>query len=215
MELKKKPDLRMVKLRILRTVSREPMDAFLWGMQEFVKAERLSLAKELDKLRADSLDNLDEGWLETLFDDDHHFLNEAQKLCHELAIVALYKMVEITSKRAIKTAYPDARSKDLFKINELKNFLRGKGVDITRFRHYKAMNEARCINNCIKHDGVVDSKLAAYSGWVVGSPLENLDRAYHRLVPECESYIAGLIDALIARCEATKPRPKRNGTQIV
>jgi hypothetical protein len=199
----------MLKLRILRTISREPMDTFLWGMQEFVKAEHLSLAKEQDKLREAPPDNMEEGWLATLFDDDHYFLDEAEKLSHELAIVALYKIVEINSKRAIKAAFPDAPAKELFRINELKKFLRGKGVNITKLKHYKSMNEVRCISNCIKHDGFVDSKLAAYPGWILGKPLENLDRAYYRLVPECEGYIAELIDALTARYAATRQIRKK------
>ena len=64
--------------------------------------------ERLTQLREAPPDNVEEGWLPTLFDDDHYFLDEAEKLSHELAIVALYKLVEINSKRAIKAASPDA-----------------------------------------------------------------------------------------------------------
>lgn len=141
--------------------------------------------------------------------DQVEALKAVANLAYELAIIALYKKVEITTKKAIKILYPDIEQKDLYKIDFLKKQLKDKGIDIEAFTNYEAMNELRLINNCIKHSGLVDKKLAKYNGWIEGKPLNyvetteksdgdirklnDIQSAYKRLNPLCKDYLKDLI----------------------
>lgn len=143
--------------------------------------------------------------------DQVEALKAVANLAYELAIIALYKKVEITTKKAIKILYPDIEQKDLYKIDFLKEQLKNKEMDIATFTNYKAMNELRLLNNCIKHSGLVDKKLAKYNGWIEGKPLNHIEKtekpdgdvdirklndiqsAYKRLNPLCKDYLKDLI----------------------
>lgn len=121
-----------------------------------------------------------------------------------MGVVALYKKIELTTKRAVTLAFSDISQAQLFKIKALKDALKKKGVNLEALPSYPVMDEIRCINNDIKHSGVVGKELSAYDGWTEGQPLVNLDAAYNRLAPLASSYINELIDALIVPSAATR-----------
>jgi hypothetical protein len=183
---------------MLKDFDHEIIDQLVHGVSIYTAQEHKNLANRAKDIQAElPQESIDKDWLVELLSDDHYFLDEAQKLSHELAIVALYKKIEITTKRAVVAAYPDIPSKSLFKINELKKELKKKGVDIKSLPHYKAMDETRCLNNDIKHNGVVGKELSEYPSWKKGNVLSNLDVAYRRLAPLCCLYMGEMVGILI------------------
>jgi len=197
-----KSDLTLLRLQMLKEFDHEVIDQLVHGVATYVAQEHENLVRRANEIQSEpTSDEVDKGWLVTLIDDDHYFLNESQKLSHELAIVALYKKIEITTKRAVSAAYPDI-STDLSKIQNLKNALEKKGINIEKLPHYEAMDETRCLNNDIKHNAVVRGGLAKYPNWKKGEPLQNLDVAYRRLAPLCSNYMEGLVDKLITQRRA-------------
>lgn len=180
------------------------VDQLICAVSSFVAQEhqKLSAGAEAIQSQPDE-DGVDKEWLIEMLGDDHYFLDEAKKLSHELAIVALYKKVEISTKRAIRFAYPDVDEKSLFKIGKVKKTLKEHGIDITALQNYAGMNETRCINNTIKHSGIVGKELADYPGWKEGTPLTGLDSAYNRLAPCCSLYMDELVGEIIKQVNAS------------
>lgn len=143
--------------------------------------------------------------------DQAEALKDVVNLTYELTIIALYKKVEITTKKAIKILYPNIEQKNLYRIDFLKQQLKNHGIDIVTFTNYKAMNELRLLNNCIKHSGLVNNELAEYNGWIEGKSLNYIEKtekpdgdvdirklndiqsAYERLNPLCQNYLKVLI----------------------
>ena len=193
-----KSDLTLLRLQMLEDFDHEIIDQLLHGVSTYVAQEHYNLANRAKDIQAGPpQEGVDKDWLVDLLSDDHYFLDEAQKLSHELAIVALYKKIEITTTRAVVVAYPDNSPKDLHKIDKLKMHLTSKGIDIELLSHYSAMDETRCLNNDIKHNGVVSEKLSKYPCWKKGDVLSDLDKAYQRLAPLCCLYMGEMVSVLI------------------
>lgn len=159
-----------------------------------------------DELSEDNKHDIQENLI-----DQVEALKDVVNLTYELAIIALYKKVEITTKKAIKILDPNIEQKNLYRIDFLKQQLKNQGINIATFTNYKAMNELRILNNCIKHSGLVNNELAEYNGWIEGKSLNHIEKiersngdvdirklndiqsAYERLNPLCQDYLKVLI----------------------
>ena len=157
--------------------------------------------KEIEAKVAQADDPEAQGDLMSL--NDEVFLNEEAKgLADELSIIALYKQIEITTKKAVAVAYPnitESQLKKLSYIDAMKKTLEDQGIYIETFEAFQAFTELRFINNSIKHEGVVSKELARFEGWTECEALSNLDTAYERLEPECIGYVRQFIHELIAK----------------
>ena len=195
---KPKSDLTLLRLQMLKEFDCDAIDQLIYGVKAYTVLQHQNLVADTENIQADpALDEADKDWLEHLHEDDHYFLEEAEKLSAELAIVALYKKIEITTKSAVLIAYPDIPSKDLFQIKKLKKALKAKKIDIHQLSHYASMDEIRCLNNAIKHSGLVGGELAMYPAWKKGASLSDLHSAYQRLAPLCVMYMGEMVDVLI------------------
>ena len=79
----------------------------------------------------------------------------------------------------------------------MKKSLKDQGIDIEKLPNFSGMNETRCINNDIKHNGFVGKELAKYPNWTEGKALTDLDSSYNRLAPRCSLYMGELVGAII------------------
>jgi len=105
--------------------------------------------------------------------------------------------VELRIKRACRIAYREIKAEHLYKLHYLEKELKRRGIKIRDLPHFSAFDELRCINNDIKHGGVVGKELAKYPGWRLGDNLSNIDTAYERIAPDCRSFIFELIRAML------------------
>lgn len=135
---------------------------------------------------------------------EFYSLDEEKKLMYELAILALYKKIEITSKQFIRDYLVDnTELKTMPKIQS--HLLKSYGVDIQTLQNYAAMNEIRLINNAIKHDGCINPQLAnnewntknSIANYWAGKKgqeltLQDLEQRYTQLAPLCIDYMAQL-----------------------
>lgn len=195
---KPRSDLTLLRLQMLKEFDCDAVDQLIYGVKAYTALQHLNLVADTKNIQTNpALDDADKDWLERLHEEDHYFLEEAEKLSTELAIVALYKKIEITTKSTVFIAYPDIPSKDLFQIKKMKKALKAKNIDINQLSHYASMDEIRCLNNVIKHGGLVDGELARYPIWKKGTSLSDLHGAYQRLAPLCVLYMRELVDILI------------------
>lgn len=186
----------------------EEIERFMDAFSASHHQQQEHLKQCIGELRSDDTcpDEVKDDYEMIFVPDNVYFLDEMKKLADQLAIVALYKKLEIETKGIIRCAYPDIQPKKLYKIKELKEELSGKGISIESLKNYKAMNEVRCINNDIKHNGHVGSELAALSGWTKDKPLEGLDKAFQRLSPLCVSYFCELVDEILIARQGLRQR---------
>jgi biotin operon repressor len=127
-------------------------------------------------------------------------LDTVSQLADQLSLVALYRVVELTTARILAHEFGTGAAGNASAFRKVKDLLKQKGVDLATVPHYRAINELRLLNNAIKHKGRVTEELAKeYSRWKVGGELTKLDKAYARLRPKIPAYILRLAERMKLR----------------
>jgi hypothetical protein len=187
-----------MRLRMLKQDDFDQINHLIIAVDTYVHRMKSELLEKRSALFGDKqLDSSMRDFEDMVVDDDIYFFEQINPLTHELAIVALYKRIEILTKRAVITSFPSIDPKCFFMFEKVKKALLKHRIDLQAIQNYTALDETRLINNSIKHSGTVSNELAAYPGWVLGSALGNLDSAFSRLSPLCLAYFNNLIDTLI------------------
>lgn len=164
--------------------------------------------KELDKeYNTVTIDNMEdprdlEPYKDHL-DDLMYSANSAKLLGYELSIIALYKKLEINTKKVVTRHLNVPSSKNLSYFSNLKSVV---PFDITNVDGYKEFNELRLINNCIKHGGTVSKELAKECpAWTIGEELTNLDSTYYKILPKVKDYMSDFVDKIYESSNQGKP----------
>jgi hypothetical protein len=139
-------------------------------------------------------------------------LDMVSQLADQLSIVALYRVVELTTARMIAHEFGKRAAENASDIGKVRALLQQNGVDLTAVPHYRAIDELRLLNNAIKHEGHVTKTLARYSRWKEGDELIGLDKAYTRLRPQVPAYIFRLAERLKLRYKQRAPAPTPRST---
>ncbi len=123
--------------------------------------------------------------------DDFVQLGNFARLAAEFAIVGLWRCVELYRQRALLLELGEDAARQAFSNKQFEAHLISLGIKETRISCWKSVNELRCLNNCIKHSGRVDSELATISRWKKkkGRKLENLEAHFQRLRPLVPRYL--------------------------
>ena len=168
--------------RQLAAAEVETIDRFLAHVRDAAAAQRHSIERRADKLPAE---------VREFLADDLSELDVISDLADELAIVAVYRVVEINRARMLLGKFPAAPSRTASYIDRLRKFLKGQGVDLDRIPYHRAVEELRLLNNAIKHDaGYVSAELASkYPRWKQGAKLAGLGGTYERLKGRVPNYI--------------------------
>lgn len=132
---------------------------------------------------------------EDRFVDDTTEVDAFMYLYAEAAIVILWRCVEIFRKRTIANAIGAPRAQVAYRHRKFCEALSRLGISESTLRCAESVDELRCINNAVKHEGRVGSELAKHSLWKKrqGDELGDLRPHYRRLRPLAERYIDDLV----------------------
>ena len=123
---------------------------------------------------------------------DVQLLDDVLGLSDELAIVALYRVVELETKALFRFLAKKSASRELSSVANLRERLaKDFGIDLDKIPFYPSVNELRLLNNAIKHEKVAGSELVKY-GWTEGGILVGLDGAFERIAPDVPRYLEAL-----------------------
>jgi hypothetical protein len=113
----------------------------------------------------------------------------------ELAIIALWRCVELCRKRVVGHTLGVGEAKKAYRQKDFQKTIAQLGIDDTCLVASHSINELRCINNAIKHDGYVGEELASFFNWteLENQELGNLGHLYSQFRADAESYISDLV----------------------
>jgi hypothetical protein len=194
----------MFGLAFLQYFDYDEITELIEGLQAHASRKAIELSSLYDQAEQDpELDRNQEykDWVLGGIENDNFTLDESVRLSCQLAVVALYMKMELRIKRACRIAYREIKAEQLYKLHCLEKELKRRGIKIRNLPHISSFDELRCINNDIKHGGVVGKELAKYPGWKLGDNLSNIDTAYERIAPDCRSFIFELIRAMLDKNE--------------
>lgn len=181
----------------LRHIFKRVVYIELERLDGFWQQSNTQYSEEIDHLRELGGDE-DEG-LE-FYADEAYVLDSIRTLVAELRVIGLYRVVELNAAKMIDSRFGSgvAQREQTHKFHRLRHFLRSEvGTDIAQLPDYPAVDELRCLNNAVKHAGVVSAELAKYSNWRKGEELDNLDSVLSRLQPSVPIFLAALADAVL------------------
>lgn len=153
-------------------------------------AEMIELAKLAEQASAD-VDDLAE---------DAALLDQFAQLRDELAIVALYRVVELDSKTALRWYYSseDIERRRLFQYDKMSKALKADlRVDVKELTRHDDIRQLRLANNAVKHEGKVSSKLSKHSAWAEGEPIRITDGDFERWASAIPVYLRALSAAIV------------------
>lgn len=187
-------DFRTLILNWERRFDHEIIDRFRDGLADYAANREKEIGNEYEQVsRSGGVDEFEHQFYLSFLEDEAAFLGEIIALGDELAIIALYRNIELTSKRILKRSFSGLDERQLSSLDYINNNI---PFDITRLDGAAGVDELRLINNSIKNHGKVSGELSRYPGWVEGNELQGLGDAYNRLAPESEKYILSLVDAI-------------------
>jgi hypothetical protein len=128
------------------------------------KARLEKLQKQYAKEAKGSTSEIYEAIIGQYFEDEVALTASMEEFAQKLAIVGLYGQLEICIKNMVAIVLPKVNPKVLFRWDGLRDALAKAGVQIEKLKHYKQVNQLRCLNNAIKHSELVGLELAA-TGW--------------------------------------------------
>jgi hypothetical protein len=178
-------------------VDTDTLDEFRSHLETSLKRRQRSLQEQYDELADDQFhDAQDMDGYKSHLAEQMSDAAEVQKLADELTIIALYKQIELHSKRVAIKNFPDLNVKQLFNIATMKKVL---PFDIEALPNFAALDELRLLNNAIKHEGKVSWELAQkFPFWVQGEELKELGKAYSRLLPMSKDYVRAFVSSAYA-----------------
>jgi hypothetical protein len=164
--------------------------------REHVHSAAASQRHSIDRRAKNSSDEVQE-----FLADEVAILETIAGLADQLAIVALYRVVELNTGRILRHKFGATLSAQMFRIDRVADLLKNRlGIQIDSVPHYRAADELRLLNNSIKHQGRVSRQLAdRYTRWKEGAELTDLGAAYDRLRPKVPVYILRLAERLKLR----------------
>ncbi len=141
-----------------------------------------------------------EKLLERLTQSDEQFVDDVAEidafaqLYAECAVVALWRCVELFRKRLTAKVIGPPEAGKIFQRKDFCLALNKLGILESNLHCSKSVNELRCINNAVKHDGYVGEMLAALHRWKQrsGEEIGDLRPHYVRLRPLTERYMNDL-----------------------
>lgn len=116
-------------------------------------------------------------------------LEQIRQLASHLAIVALYRIVELQTRKALSWRYDKKTVDKLRSAPAVQKRLMKDTVFLDRLPGKDNVDELRALNNAIKHAAKVTSELAKFAGWKEGDELRNLNKNFRRSTKILPTYV--------------------------
>jgi hypothetical protein len=187
-------------LALFKHIEYDEISKLVKGVKTYKNQREPELSNQYSQIDNDPVLSLSQEYRDSLLvgiENENYLLDESVKLSHRLAVVALYIKLELRINVVCRIAFPELEADQLYKIHYLEKGLKKHSIKIRKLPSFRFFDELRCINNAIKHGGVVGEELAKYSAWVMKDDLLDIDVAYEKLAPGCVSFISELVQAII------------------
>jgi len=175
------------------------IDKFLKQIKNQNHTDSNKLKESFDKATPSKFisDNDFNSYVDSLT-DEFDILREVNLLSSQLAVIALYRIVEIRTKSILKRHLNN--SKDINSAFQFKNLLsllkKEFGINLKNVKYYSQINELRCLNNSIKHQGTVSNELAKFKGWKLGDKIGDTLKNYNSFSKVVPLYLFSLCEQI-------------------
>lgn len=169
-------------------------------------------AKYLEDEINKHVENINKNYLGKVSEDDLQIMlsnlssyygisvNETKLVLSNYMIVGTYSFFEKSLKSILKLTddFSDNELRSMFRIAQVKTLINRKySIDYETLDEYSKIEELRCLNNCIKHNGIVSQELVdANNKWILESSIENTIEDFIRLKDAPLTFLTKLIELI-------------------
>jgi hypothetical protein len=176
----------------LKTINAKQFDFLISSQEESEKGAKSILT---------STENIDLTRLDHVLGENLVDQNDDLAIVSELAVIALYKKVELYCKRVVFLALSldDKAKRSIYQLNNFKKILASNGVVLEEIPDFMAYLELRILNNCIKHKSFISKSedLHRVFDWPVGKiQATDLQKKYFALQNPVANFTLGLKNIL-------------------
>lgn len=140
---------------------------FIMKSLDIIDKKNLDLKNKVNSLKSMGADEED---IAEILDGYSSSLSEFSDNFYNLLPISLYSWSEKYLKKILFVIFKE-NSKEFF-ITEIKDKYKQYEIDLENLGDYKIFNELRVVNNCIKHNGVVNEDLSKINPkWKKGSEI--------------------------------------------
>ncbi|MFH0270901.1 hypothetical protein [Vibrio jasicida] len=151
---------------------------------EHVKKKAINDAKEIQN--SDDLTEDEKNLQLEFLADGMNYAKEAQDLAEELAIIGLFKTLEIRIAKATKASklLSNSKVKELYITDKFIEHFDSIGIDLNSVAYFSEYKELKLLNNCLKHSGEVNQSLenANPTTWTKGTKITDFATHFRRLL---------------------------------
>lgn len=158
-----------------------------------------------ENMRYDNDGKPDESYMNLLAEEgglayEIDLLSSQKMAIEEMKVVGLYKDFEIFLKELITISFPDAVTKELYKWENVKSFLKSYGIQIGDITNQGVINELRIVNNNIKHSNTIEDAVQNIPEFETKEEFdyECLSQFYDRARNEPVNFLDYLVDKIVA-----------------
>jgi len=145
--------------------------------------------KQVEKINELDISKIPEDELRQLLqsNSDYYGLShETKEILSNYMLVASFSFYEKAFKKLLDLTgkLTSKQISNCYKKTKAKNILKNKfNIDYDLLNDYKKIEELRCLNNDIKHNGMVGNELvAANAKWILGQTITNTHNDFKRLM---------------------------------
>ncbi len=153
---------------------------------DYLKKETEKLTEEINKRVISTIPEEELKELLQSISDYYGLSLESQNILSNYMIVAAFSFYEKSFKKILELTgkFTEEELASCYKKKEAVKLLKQKfNIEYKKLTDYAKIEELRCLNNDIKHNGMVGRELAsANSKWVVGTPITNTSADFSRLM---------------------------------
>lgn len=155
-------------------------------IENYLKDETDKQVAEINKLEISKIPEAELKELLQSISDYYGLSHETKDILSNYMIVASFSFYEKAFKKLLGLTgkLTDAELSSCYKKKEAKKLLKNKfNIDYELLTDYVKIEELRCLNNDIKHNGLACSELvAANSKWTLNQPITNTYNDFKRLM---------------------------------
>ncbi|RZG78569.1 hypothetical protein EXE10_17640 [Acinetobacter sp. WCHAc060033] len=186
----KKENLNKLKICLVKFASDLDSDNLI-GLIKLSESYKLLTLQPLEKYAHEigedkTLDSMSRSMIMDQLGDQADNIRDISSIGEELAIIGLYKTLEITIKKCARLSglFSDKEISGMFNFKKLESNFEKKGIIIKNIENFKEFNELRLINNSLKHSGKVDMELHELDplSWEIHSEITHFPEHFKRLI---------------------------------
>ena len=173
--------LKKMQVMLLTDLDENVMMDLLASTSVYVNHVKQNSIENAEQIASDVYLTDDEKNLQLSFlNDDINSAKEAMELAEELAIIGLYKTIELRITKSARASglFSNNKIKELSALGTLIDNFNAIGIDLNSIQHFNEFKELKLINNGLKHTGEVNIELASINpkDWIKGQQLSNADQ---------------------------------------